>query len=109
MPVLTAQTTANCPHGAPTTFIATGAKVLVMGAPAFLQGDQAPIAGCPFTVPPGKPQPCIKVLFSMPSAKVSSMGKPLMLRGPADMGQSPEQAPQGPLIYGGLQTKVIAT
>jgi hypothetical protein len=109
MPILTALAQANCPHGGKVTFLATSSKVLIEAGPAFVQGDQAPIAGCAFTIPPSKPQPCVKGLLTMPSAKVLIEGKPAILRGPADIGQSAEQAPQGPLIYATVQTKVIGT
>jgi hypothetical protein len=89
--------------------MATSTKVLIDGAPVFVSGDQAIIAGCAFTVPPGKPQPCVKGQFTMPSVKVFVEAKPAMLRGPADLGLSVEQIPGGPLIYSTVQMKVIAT
>jgi len=109
MPLLTALAQANCPHGGKTSFVATGAKVLIEGSPVFVQGDQAPVVGCAFTIPAAKPQPCIKGMILMPAAKVLVGAKPAMVRGAADMGQSAEQIPQGPLIYATVQMKVIAT
>ncbi len=108
-PVLTALTQAQCTHAAKATFVATSSKVLIDNGPVVLSGDPVPIAGCPFTVPPGKPQPCVKGVLSMPASKVMVEGKPAMLQGPGDMGQSAEQIPQGPLIYSSVQMKVTAT
>ncbi|WP_117190424.1 hypothetical protein [Rhizobium terrae] len=108
-PILTALSQAQCTHAAKASFIATSSKVLVDNGPVVLSGDQVPIAGCPFTVPTGKPQPCVKGVLSQPAVKVMVEGKPAMLQGPADMGQSAEQIPGGPLIYSSVQMKVTAT
>lgn len=109
LPVLTGLASAQCPHGAKATFVATAAKVTIEGGPVFVQGDQAPIAGCAFTVPTGKPQPCVKGVLTMPATKVLVEGRAAILRGPADLAQSAEQIPQGPLIYGAVQAKVLGT
>jgi uncharacterized Zn-binding protein involved in type VI secretion len=108
-PIHTLATQANCPHGAKATFIATSSKVLIEGAPAMLEGDQAMIAGCPFTVPTGKPQPCIKAKLEMKAQKVRIEGKGVILQGPADLCESAEQIPQGPVTYATVQTKVLVT
>jgi uncharacterized Zn-binding protein involved in type VI secretion len=109
LPILTALAQAQCPHGGKTTFAATSSKVLIDNGPVFVQGDCAPIAGCAFTVPSGKPQPCVQGLLVMAATKVMVEGKPAMLQGPADIGQSGEQIPQGPIAYASVQTKVTAT
>jgi hypothetical protein len=91
------------------TFAATSAKVTIQGSPVFVQGDFATVAACPFTIPPSKPQPCVVAKLALASAKVVVESRPAVLKGPADLCQSAEQIPQGPVIYGSLQTKVIAT
>jgi len=108
-PILTLATQGQCPHGGMASFIATGAKVMIQGSPVLTQGDNVLVAGCAFTVPPGKPQPCVKGLNTMPSSKVMVGGKPAILQGPADLAQSAEQIPGGPLIYSSVQMKVMAT
>ncbi len=107
-PILTALTVAQCTHGGPATLMATSSKVLIEAGPALLSSDQVMIAGCAFTVPTGKPQPCVKGQLSMPSSKVMAEGRPVMLKGPADLGISAEQIPGGPLIYSTVQMKVTA-
>lgn len=109
MPILTALTQGQCCHAAKATFAATSSKVLIDNGPVLLSGDQVPIAGCAFTVPSGKPQPCIKGVLSMPASKVMVEGRPAMLQGPGDLTQSAEQIPQGPLVYSSVQMKVTAT
>lgn len=109
VPILTSAAKSQCLHAAPATLAATGIKVLIDNAPAMLSGDQVAIAGCPFTVPIGKPQPCLTGKLAMSATKVFVNNKPVMLRGVADIGVSPEQAPNGPLTHITVQLKVIAT
>jgi hypothetical protein len=82
------------------------AKVLVGGQVALTAADQWLVAGCAFTVPPGKPQPCIKVVWIGPATKVLLGGKPAVLALSSGLCQSPEQAPQGPPIVASSQVKV---
>ncbi len=71
------------------------------------------VAGCPFTLPNGKPQPCVTVRWSMPTARVLIMGLPAMVAANPGPGpgvcQSVEQLPQGAPIGGAMQTRVIAS
>lgn len=97
-PILTALTVAQCTHGGPATLMATSSKVLIEAGPALLSGDQVMIVGCAFTVPTGKPQPCVKGQLPMPSSKVMAEGKPVMLKGPADLGISAEQKDSGIVV-----------
>jgi uncharacterized Zn-binding protein involved in type VI secretion len=106
-PVVTQATIATCPHGIPVTIAATGAKVLIMGTPVARIGDMGTIAGCPFTVPGPSPQPCLVAEFTKGSAKVSSGGIPVLLVNPSDLSKS-GQIPNGPVVWSGPQTKVIA-
>ena len=83
--------------------------MLIDGAPALTVGDQGVVAGCAFTVPTGKPQPCVKILLTMAASKVLIGGKPALLVNPADIAQSAEQIPGGPVVWTAPQTKVTAT
>ena len=59
------------------------------------------VAGCPFQIPIGtgtKPQPCIKILWTVPAARVLINGTPALLATSAGIGQSVEQIPQGPAV-----------
>ncbi len=80
-----------CPHGGLAILTTTNSSCLIDGAPALLETDIHPIVGCPFTVPPGKPQPCIRVewmagagMCKASAAKVlvqSSIGKCISAEG----------------------------
>lgn len=106
-PVLTALSMGNCPHGAPATFISGASKVLFDIGPPLLLGDSGMVSGCPFTLPNGKPQPCVKALVVQASSKVLVENKPVIMQSPGDICQSAEQIPQGPVGYTLVQSKVL--
>ena len=103
----------QCTHAAPATIVPTQARVLVSGQPVATMTSQIMVAGCPFTLPLPKPQPCITIKWLMPSVRVLVLGQPAMLvpaPGPGPgLCQSAEQIPQGPPIVSAVQLRVIAT
>jgi hypothetical protein len=99
---------AMCPHGAPIQVVPSQAKVLLGGMPAATASDQFVIAGCAFTTPVPKPQPCVTATFA-PAVKVSFGGKPAVLKAGGIICQSAEQIPQGPPSVSATQVKVRAT
>ena len=101
--------TAICPHGGQITVISANTRVLVNGMPVATLADAGIVAGCAFTVPPGKPQPCLKVLWLAPAARVLINGQPALIQTSSGLCQSPEQIPQGPPTIVATQPRVIAT
>lgn len=101
--------TAICPHGGQVQVIPTNARVLVSGQPVATMGDQYLVAGCAFTVPPGKPQPCIKVQWLVPATRVLVNGQPAILQTSTGLCLSAEQIPQGPPTVVVTQPRVIGT
>ncbi|MGH8082009.1 MAG: hypothetical protein ACREP7_15655 [Lysobacter sp.] len=90
-------------------------RVLVSGQPVATIPPGAPtiaVAGCVFTLPNGKPQPCVTVKWTMPTTRVLIMGLPAMVTpgpGPGPgLCQSVEQIPQGAPIVGAMQARVFA-
>ncbi|MEM9302726.1 MAG: hypothetical protein AAGE01_11470 [Pseudomonadota bacterium] len=106
-PIITQGTVATCPHAIPVTIAATGSKLLIAGTPAALLGDKGTIAGCPYTTPEPKPQPCVVAEFTKRSSKVLSGGTPVVLVNPADLCKA-GQIPNGPVVWSSPQTKVLA-
>ena len=88
--------TAICPHGGQVSTISTNPRVMVGGQPVATQPDTYTVAGCAFTVPPGKPQPCVLVKWLVPASRVMVGGKPVILQSSTGLCQSAEQIPQGP-------------
>jgi len=109
IPIATMASVVQCPHGIKANLVTATAKVLVDSAQPLVVGDKGTVAGCPFTVPTGKPQPCVTALLTKAATKVLAEGKPVLLMNPADICQSAEQIPQGPVIWSTIQAKVLAT
>lgn len=108
-PVLHTGATATCPHGGMLSIVVANPRVLVSGMPAAVLTDQGLIAGCAFTVPPGKPQPCVTTKWIVGATRVTANGTPLLINPCVALCQSVEQIPGGPPIISSSQTRVIAT
>ncbi len=70
----------QCAHQGPAQVITTNTRVMVSGQPVALQNDQYPISGCPWTVPPGSPMPCVMAQFTVAAVRVKVMGQPVVLK-----------------------------
>ena len=101
--------TALCPHGGQISVVTTNSRVLVNGLPVALISDTFPVAGCVFTVPGPKPQPCILARFLVPAARVLVNGQPVLIQTSSGLCQSAEQIPQGPPTIAATQTRVVAS
>jgi len=98
-----------CPHAGPVQTISSNTRVLVSGMPVATMADTFLVAGCAFTVPPGKPQPCVKVQWLVPATRVLVNGQPPILQTSVGLCLSAEQIPQGPPTVVVNQTRVIGT
>lgn len=103
----------SCTHGIPAQIPPLQPRVLVSGQPVATLASQILVAGCPFTIPGPKPQPCVTIKWLMPAARVLVMGQPALLQPAPGTGvglcQSPEQIPNGPPLVSAVQPRVIAT
>lgn len=90
--------TVLCPHGASVTATAASQRVKAGGQTVVTFGDQFTVAGCPFTLPtvPPKPQPCVRVQWTVPASRVRVGGQPAIVRDSTGLCLSIEQIPQGP-------------
>lgn len=107
-PVVTQLTQTQCPHAAMGTLTTSTTKVMIDNAPALALGDKGTVAGCPFTLPNGKPQPCVTEMLLGVSGKVMAEGKFVLLQNPSDLCYSAENIPQGPVGWTNIQMKVLA-
>lgn len=112
---LTVSTRATCLHQATASVVPDQTKVTILNQPVAIITSQITVAGCPFTLPGGKYSPCVTISWTMTSAKVTILGKALLLMsqpgtgvGPG-IGKSAEKAPQGPPTVNSNQTKVSVT
>jgi hypothetical protein len=109
-PVLHTGATCTCPHGAPLSIIAASPRVMVSGTPAAVLTDQGTVAGCPFTLPGPKPQPCLTTKWLAGATRVVASGQPLLIGPqPAATVLSADQIPAGPPMVTVSQTRVVAT
>lgn len=100
---------AICPHGGQITTISSNARVLVSGMPIATLADQSMVAGCVFTVPPGVPQPCLKVQWLVPAVRCLVMGQPALIQTSTGLCFSATGTPAGPPTIVTTQPRVIAT
>jgi hypothetical protein len=100
---------AMCPHAGQVSTISSNARVLVGGQPVATFSDTFVIAGCAFTVPPGKPQPCVKVQWLAPAVRVMVNHQPAVLQSSSALCLSGEQIPGGPPSILFVQTRVQGT
>ena len=108
-PVLHAGTVATCPHGGALTIVPANPRVVVGGMPAAVISDQGLVAGCAFTVPGPKPQPCVTTRWIAGATRVLAGGMPLLINPCVALCLSVEQIPGGPPIITGSQARVIAS
>ncbi len=101
--------TAMCPHAGQVSTVTSNTRVLVGGQPVATFADTYPIAGCPFVVPGPKPQPCVKVQWLVPAARVMVTGQPAILQTSTGLCLSAEQIPQGPPNVVVTQVRVRGT
>ena len=102
--------TAMCPHGGVIQVVPSGQpRVMVGGQPAASMTSNCSVVGCAFTVPPGKPQPCVKIQWVVPATRVFIGGSPALLATSTGLGQSAEQIPQGPPSVTVTQPQVQGT
>jgi hypothetical protein len=107
-PLLHVSASVLCAHGGPATTVSSNARVLVSGMPVATVVDQTLVAGCAFNVS-GGPHPCMRVQWAGPAARVLVLGQPALLQTSPGIGVAADQAPQGPVVVGGVQPRVVGT
>ncbi|MCH4561117.1 MULTISPECIES: hypothetical protein [Mesorhizobium] len=107
--VLHTGTIATCPHGGTLNIVAASPRVSVSGMRVAVLTDQGLVAGCVFTLPSGKPQPCVTTRWIAGAKRVLANGQPILINPLAALCLSAEQVPGGPPIIATSQTRVIAT
>lgn len=100
--------TALCPHGGQVSVASSNARVQVGGLPVATLADTCLVAGCVFTAGP-KPQPCVRVQWLVPAARVLVTGQPALLQISTGLCLSAEQIPQGPPSVVATQPRVVGT
>jgi hypothetical protein len=108
-PIVHAQAVGTCPHGGLLQIISSNTRAFVSGMQAATVSDQFLIAGCAFTVPPGKPQPCVRVQWITPAARVLVNAQPVILQSSVGMCMSADGIPAGPPVLTTVQPRAVGT
>lgn len=98
--------TIMCPHGGQATVVPGNTRVKVGGGFALLATDTFIVAGCPFTVPPGSPMPCLTIQWTAPATRDTVSGTPVLLQTSVGLCLNATNAPQGTAIVSGVQPRV---
>jgi len=96
----------QCAHGMKIEHPPAQVRVKMNGAPVLTVADVGTIVGCPFTIPTGKPSPCVTTQWLQGATRVRIGNMPALLQTSVGVCKSPEQAPQGPPIVTGTQPRV---
>ncbi len=72
--------TVLCAHGGQAQPTVTSPRVKVSGQPIVTQSAPYTIAGCPFTVPPGSPMPCVTGQWITAATRVRANSIPVLLQ-----------------------------
>lgn len=99
--------TAMCPHGGQVQVVPGNARVKLGGQPAASLADQFLISGCPFTLPPAVPSPCVTIQWVVPATRVMLGGQPAILQTSTGLCLAATQAPQGPPTVVTTQARVM--
>ncbi len=72
--------TVLCAHGGQAQPVVPNPRVRLSGQPVVTQAAPYVVAGCPFTVPPAVPQPCVTAQWVTAAVRVKVMGQPALLQ-----------------------------
>jgi hypothetical protein len=101
---LTVGSTMQCPHGGQVQASPANSRAKA-GAALLTSGDTFTIAGCPFTLPPGSPSPCLSVQWIVPDTRVKA-GAATLSESDSGMCLSGANVPQGPVSVVNTQRRV---
>ncbi|WP_229070788.1 hypothetical protein [Actinoplanes sp. DH11] len=105
--LLTVADTAQCTHAAAASVRTGNTRVRAGQNAVIIADDLHTVAGCPFTLPNGKPQPCASITWA-PATRVFVNGRPAVVQQTGSgqgMCRSAEQIPQGPPQVVSVQTR----
>ena len=100
---------AMCPHGGQIMTISSNTRVFATALQVGTMADQYLVVGCVFTVPPSKPQPCVRVQWLTPTTRLFVNGQPAITQASTGICWSADSIPNGPPIIVSTQIRVLAT
>lgn len=102
---LTDSSTMQCPHGG--TVQADTSNSQVQTAEGFIlrSSDQCTIAGCPFTIPPGTPHPCMTVMWVVAAQETQAVSDFALTESSVGLCLAADQTPQGTVLVSETQAQ----
>ena len=104
--LLTTASMLMCPHGGTVTIISSNTQATAGGSPLVRSSDTFIVAGCPFTLPPAVPSPCMTVQWIQTDTKSKAAGDFTLSMNSMGLCLAATQAPQGTVLIGNTQQKV---
>lgn len=102
---LTKNATIMCPHGGTVSLSTKNSDVSAVNGNILLESDKHSVSGCLFTLPGGKPSPCIEVEWKAGTTKATINGTKILTKTSVGLCKSGEGAPQGTAIIASTQPK----
>jgi hypothetical protein len=102
---LTTASSMTCPHGGTIIAIPKAPKVSFGGAPVLTSGDAFQIIGCAFTLPGGKPSPCLAIQWVKTDLKTQTGSNATLSEASVGLCKADTGAPQGTVIVAATQAK----
>ena len=106
IPLLTTASTVMCPHGGQAVLITSNVDALIDGAPALLETDMHPVAGCPFA-PGGVYTPCVVIRWMAGATQTTVHEVPVLLQTSVGICFNAAQSPQGPAVVVQTQQRAL--
>ena len=107
--ILTTASIITCTHGGMVSLTTSNSKVKVDGMPALLESDIHTVAGCVFTIPGPKPQPCVRVEWMAGATMCKGDGTAVLTQSSVGKCISADGITQGLAIVLQTQMKAKAT
>ena len=105
---LTTTSTILCSHGGMANLLTANTKVFAARSPLLLESDIHPVIGCLFTLPNGKPSPCIRIEWSGGATKTAANSTAPLLKNSIGKCYNAENAIQGVATIVNTQMKASA-
>jgi hypothetical protein len=96
--LLTSSSVLMCPHGGTVSVVTSNTQVKAAGDFVLRQSDTFLVAGCPFTIPPGVPHPCVQVQWVEAALQTQAAGDFALTEESVGLCVAADQAVQGSVL-----------
>ncbi len=104
--LLTSSSILMCPHGGTVSAVTSNAQVKAGGDFVLRQSDTFLVAGCPFTIPPGVPHPCVMVQWVQAALQTQAVSDFVLTEESVGLCVAVDQTVQGAVLINYTQVPV---